>query len=52
MPAVAVAEVVDAMVVVVVRSDEEEDLAQSRRPMGLIYRNPLVRCCLGRDLES
>lgn len=52
MPAVAVAEVVEAMVAAVVRSDEEEDLAQSRRPTGLTCLNPLVRCRLGRDLES
>lgn len=51
MPAVAVAEV-EVMVVVVVRSDEEEDLAQSRRRRGLRCQNPLVRCRLGRDLES
>lgn len=48
MPAVAVAVVV-AMVVVVVRSDEGEDLAQSRRPTGLRCRNPLGRCSLQRD---
>lgn len=44
MPAVAVAEVVEAMVVVVVvKSDEGEDLARSRRPTDQKCQNPLVR---------
>jgi hypothetical protein len=45
MPGVAVGEVVVAMVVVVARSGEEEDLVRSRRLTDL-SQNPLVRCCL------
>jgi hypothetical protein len=50
MPVVAVVEV-EAMVVEV-RSDEEGGLARSRRPTDPRSQNPLVRCCLRRDLES
>lgn len=45
MPVVAVAEV-EGVMVVEVRSDEEEGLVRSRRPTDPRCQNPLVRCRL------